>query len=51
MLMPLILFTLVVKVYELPIEYLWVSMFVIIYSGAIYLKIYTNKKLTLLDGK
>ncbi|CAA6809728.1 MAG: Multi antimicrobial extrusion protein (Na(+)/drug antiporter), MATE family of MDR efflux pumps [uncultured Sulfurovum sp.] len=50
-LMPLILFTLVVKVYELPIEYLWVSMFLIIYSGAIYLKIYTNKKLALLNGK
>ena len=50
-LMPLILFTLVVKVYELPIEYLWVSMLITIYSAAIYLKIYTNKQLALLEVK
>ena len=50
-LMPLILFTLVVKVYHLSIEYLWISMLLIIYSGAIYLKIYTNKKLALLEVK
>ena len=49
--MPLLLFTLVVKVYHLPIEYLWASMLLIIYSGAIYLKIYTNKKLALLEAK
>ena len=50
-LMPLILFTLVVKVYDMPIEYLWLSMLITIYSAAIYLKIYTNKQLALLEVK
>jgi len=45
--MPLIFFTLVVHVFELPIIYLWVCMFLIINSAAIYMKIYTKKQLEL----
>ncbi|MDQ7047354.1 MAG: hypothetical protein Q9M39_06940 [Sulfurovum sp.] len=48
--MPLILFSIVVKVYDLEIEYLWGSMLIITYSAAIYLKVYTNKKLGLLHN-
>ncbi|RLA61080.1 MAG: MATE family efflux transporter [Epsilonproteobacteria bacterium] len=44
-LMPLIFFFLVVKVFELPIYYLWISMFIIITSAAIFMKIYTKKRL------
>jgi len=47
--MPLIFFYFVVYVFELDIIYMWVSMLLIIYSVAIYLKIYTNKKLALLS--
>lgn len=43
--MPLIFFSLVVNVFDLPIIYLWVSMFIIITSAAIYIKIYTAKQL------
>ncbi|MDF1878973.1 MATE family efflux transporter [Sulfurimonas sp. SAG-AH-194-C20] len=43
--MPLIFFTLVVYVFELSIIYLWISMFLIITSAAIYLKLYVNKEL------
>ncbi|WP_309496229.1 MATE family efflux transporter [Sulfurovum sp.] len=46
-LMPLIFFPLVVNVFDLPIVYLWVSMFIIISSAAIYMKIYTKKQLDL----
>jgi len=49
--MPLIFFSLVVHVFELPIVYLWVSMFVIITSAAIYIKIYTKKQLELARAK
>ncbi|HIC12952.1 MAG TPA: MATE family efflux transporter [Sulfurimonas sp.] len=45
--MPLIFFTLVVYVFELSIIYLWISMFLIITSAAIYLKLYVNKELKL----
>jgi len=44
-LMPLILFYLVVNVFHLPIVYLWVSMFIIITSAAVFAKIYTKKQL------
>ncbi|MEA2048896.1 MAG: MATE family efflux transporter [Campylobacterota bacterium] len=43
--MPLILFHLVVNIFHLPIVYLWVSMFMIITSAAIFAKIYTKKQL------
>lgn len=43
--MPLIFFSLVVNVFDLSIIYLWVSMFIIISSAAIYIKIYTAKQL------
>ncbi|MCF6245476.1 MAG: MATE family efflux transporter [Sulfurovum sp.] len=46
-LMPLIFFTLVVNIFDLPIIYLWISMFIIISSAAIYMKIYTKKQLEL----
>lgn len=45
--MPLIFFSLVVNVFDLPIIYLWMSMFIIITSAAIYIKIYTAKQLEL----
>ena len=45
--MPLIFFSLVVHVFDLPIIYLWISMFSIITSAAIYMKIYTKKQLEL----
>ena len=44
-LMPLIFFALVVKVFDLPIVYLWISMFVIITSAAVFMKIYMSKQL------
>lgn len=44
-LMPLILFNLVVNLFHLPIPYLWLSMFLIITSAAIFAKIYTKKQL------
>ena len=49
--MPLIFFTLVVHVFGLPIIYLWVCMFLIISSAAIYMKIYTKKQLDLARHK
>jgi len=49
--MPLIFFSLVVNVFDLPIIYLWVSMFIIITSAAIYIKIYTKKQLELARAK
>jgi putative MATE family efflux protein len=49
--MPLILFYLVVHIFHLDIIYLWISMFLIISSAAVYLKIYTNKELALLSVK
>lgn len=45
--MPLIFFYLVVNVFELSIIYLWISMFIIISSAAIYMKIYTKRQLEL----
>ncbi len=45
--MPLIFFYLVVHVFELSIVYLWISMFIIISSAAIYMKIYTKRQLVL----
>ncbi|PHS31959.1 MAG: MATE family efflux transporter [Sulfurovum sp.] len=45
--MPLIFFSLVVHVFNLSITYLWVCMFIIITSAAIYMKIYTKKQLEL----
>ncbi|MDQ7059681.1 MAG: MATE family efflux transporter [Sulfurimonas sp.] len=47
--MPLIFFYLVVHVYDLDIIYLWVSMLVIISSAALYVKIYTNRRVILLS--
>ena len=44
-LMPLIFFALVVKVFDLPIVYLWISMFIIITSAAVFMKIYMSKQL------
>ena len=49
--MPLIFFSLVVNIFNLPIIYLWVSMFIIISSAAIYMKIYTKKQLELARKK
>ena len=49
--MPLIFFSLVVKVFDLPIIYLWVSMLIIITSAAIYMKNYTKKQLELVRTK
>jgi len=49
--MPLVFFYLVVNVFELTIIYLWVSMFIIITSAAIYIKIYTKKQLELARAK
>ncbi len=45
--MPLIFFYAVVNIFNLDIIYLWISMFLIIYSAAIYMKIYTKKQLEL----
>jgi len=50
-LMPLIFFSLVVHVLDLPIYYLWISMFFIITSAAIYMKFYTKKQLELTREK
>ena len=50
-LMPFIFFYTVVHIYDLDIEYLWVSLLIIIFSAAIYLKIYTNKELALYSAK
>ncbi len=49
--MPLIFFFLVVNIFDLSIHYLWVSMFIIITSAAIYMKIYTAKQLELARAK
>lgn len=43
--MPLIFFYIVVHVLDLSIEYLWVSMFIIITSAALFMKVYTLKQL------
>jgi len=45
--MPLIFFYVVVSIFDLPIIYLWISMFIIITSAAVYMKIYTKKQLEL----
>jgi len=50
-LMPLILFSLVVNVFDLPIHYLWMCMFIIITSAAIYMRNYTKKQLALARAK
>ena len=49
--MPLIFFTLVVNVFHFSIIYLWISMFLIITSAAIYLKSYVSKELLLARSK
>lgn len=49
--MPLIFFYLVVYVFNLPIMYLWLSMFIIISSAAIYMKLYTIKALKRVRAK
>ena len=49
--MPLIFFFLVVYVFELSIIYLWISMFIIITSAAIFIKIYVTKQLELARAK
>jgi len=49
--MPLIFFSLVVYVFELSIIYLWISMFIIITSAAIFMKIYVTKQLELARAK
>jgi putative MATE family efflux protein len=50
-LMPLIILFLVVKVYSLDIFYVWLSSLFITYSAAIYLHLYTKKKLASLYTK
>ena len=50
-LMPLIFFSLVVNVFDLDIVYLWMSMFVIISSAAIYMRLYVRKQLELARAK
>lgn len=50
-LMPLIFFYLVVHIFHLDIVYLWLSMFLIISSAAVYLKMYMHKELALLSAK
>jgi putative MATE family efflux protein len=49
--MPLIFFSLVVNVFDLSIVYLWISMFIIISSAAIYMRLYTKKQLELARAK
>jgi len=49
--MPLIFFYAVVNIFDLPIVYLWASMFIIISSAAIYIKLYTKKQLELARTK
>lgn len=49
--MPIIFFVLVVHVFELSIIYLWVSMFIIITSAAIFIRIYTKKQLKIARKK
>ena len=49
--MPLVLFSLVVYVFDLSIVYLWLSMFLIISSAAIYMKLYVRKQLALARAK
>jgi len=49
--MPLIFFSLVVHIFDLPIIYLWISMFIIISSAAIYMKMYVKKQLELARAK
>jgi len=49
--MPIIFFFLVVYVFELSIIYLWISMFIIITSAAIFLRIYTKKQLKIARKK
>ena len=48
--MPLVFFYIVVNVYDLPIVYLWISMFLIITSAAVFMKIYTVKQLEAIKG-
>jgi len=50
-LMPLIFFYTVVNVFDLDIVYLWISMFIIISSAAVYMKIYVRKQLALARAK
>jgi len=45
--MPLIFFSLVVHFFDLPIIYLWISMFITMTSAAIFMKIYVKKQLEL----
>ncbi len=45
--MPLILFSLVVHIFDLSIVYLWISMFIIISSAAVYMKHYVKKQVEL----
>lgn len=49
--MPIIFFFLVVYVFELSIVYLWISMFIIITSAAIFLRLYTKKQLKIARKK
>ncbi len=49
--MPLIFFYAVVNIFNLPIVYLWVSMFIIITSAAIFMKVYVKKQLKLARAK
>lgn len=49
--MPLVFFSLVVNIFDLPIIYLWISMFIIISSAAIYMRVYTKKQLELARAK
>ncbi len=50
-LMPVIFFYLAVNIFDLPIESLWISMFVIITSAAVYMKFYAKKQLALARNK
>ncbi|QSZ42615.1 MATE family efflux transporter [Sulfurimonas aquatica] len=45
--MPLIFFYVVVNIFDLSIIYLWVSMFIIITSAAVYMKLYMKRQLEL----
>jgi len=49
--MPLVFFSLVVNIFDLSIIYLWISMFMIITSAAIYMRIYTKRQLDLARAK
>ncbi|MDF1880883.1 MATE family efflux transporter [Sulfurimonas sp. MAG313] len=49
--MPVVFFYIVVNVFDLPIIYLWISMFLIISSAAIFIKYYVKKQLKLARNK